>query len=302
MRLHPDPDLLALHALGGQVLDGPDRDHVAACPGCAATVVELAATVRAVRGQVVHGVSSVPVPAHVWQAISSELGLDPTVRPASVGPTRVPAPAPPDADADEDEDVDVDETSAPRPASTVVDLRTRRRPAPDQSLDQRPRRHRVGLRVLAVAAAGLTVGAVGSALLLSRPTGSGTPATTVLAAAELEAFGAGEGTDVGGWARLAGTGDDDGDRVLQVRLDDLPAMDDEYVEAWLIDPGTGEMVSLGPVDATGAGEGTGALSADLTVPRGLDVGVYAVVDVSAEPRDDDPAHSGVSLVRGTLDT
>ena len=298
MRLHPDPDLLALHALGGRVLDGPDRDHVAACPGCAATVVELAATVRAVRGQVVHGVSSVPVPARVWQAISSELGLDPSVRPASVGPTRVPAPARPDVD------VDVDGTCAPRPASTVVDLGTRRRPAPDQPLDQpldrRPRRHRVGLGVLAVAAAGLTVGAVGSALLLSRPTGTGTPVTTVLAAAELQAFGAGEGTDAGGWARLAGTGDDGG-RVLQVRLDDLPAMDDEYVEAWLIDPGTGEMVSLGPVDASGAGEGTGALTADLTVPRGLDVGVYAVVDVSAEPRDDDPAHSGVSLVRGTLD-
>jgi hypothetical protein len=32
----------------------------------------------------------------------------------------------------------------------------------------------------------------------------------------------------------------------------------------------------------------------------VDVGEYPVVDVSIEPTDGDPAHSGNSVVRGTL--
>lgn len=47
-----------------------------------------------------------------------------------------------------------------------------------------------------------------------------------------------------------------------------------------------------------------ALQADtvrLTVPDGLDADAYSVVDVSIQPYDGDPAHSGDSLLRGTLD-
>ena len=36
------------------------------------------------------------------------------------------------------------------------------------------------------------------------------------------------------------------------------------------------------------------------LPAQVDVGEFPVVDVSIEPADGDPAHSGDSVVRGTL--
>lgn len=93
-----------------------------------------------------------------------------------------------------------------------------------------------------------------------------------------------------------GAGDDQW--VLQVRPDRLPDHGDDSIETWLIAPGTGAMVSLGPVPT----QGLGAATVELTVPRGLDVGTFTLVDVSAEPLDGDPTHSGASLARGSLST
>jgi hypothetical protein len=39
-----------------------------------------------------------------------------------------------------------------------------------------------------------------------------------------------------------------------------------------------------------------------TIPVGLDPDDFALVDVSAEPFDGDPAHSGDSILRGELGT
>jgi hypothetical protein len=169
---------------------------------------------------------------------------------------------------------------------------------PPTDLDAR-RGRRPGLHLIAAAAAaGLVVGGAGTAALVVRP--DERPAVSepvVLAAAELEAFDAGEGTAVQGSAQLAAVdGAGSGDRVLQVRVDDLPDTGDGFFEAWLIDPDTGALVSLGPV-RTGD---PGRVTAELAVPRGLDVDAYDVVDLSAEPLDGDPTHSGVSLARGTL--
>jgi hypothetical protein len=66
-----------------------------------------------------------------------------------------------------------------------------------------------------------------------------------------------------------------------------------FLEAWLVDPVGGGMVALGVVDGT---RGT------FTVPPSLNRSKYDEVDVSREPFDGDPAHSGVSLARGTLPT
>ena len=53
------------------------------------------------------------------------------------------------------------------------------------------------------------------------------------------------------------------------------------------------MVSLGIL----AGD-----SGIFAVPRGLDLADYPVVDVSFEPLDGQPAHSGESIARGILPT
>ena len=39
----------------------------------------------------------------------------------------------------------------------------------------------------------------------------------------------------------------------------------------------------------------------LALPEGLDLAEYPIVDVSLEPLDGDPTHSGVSVARGELE-
>ncbi|HEX5366505.1 MAG TPA: anti-sigma factor [Acidimicrobiales bacterium] len=59
---------------------------------------------------------------------------------------------------------------------------------------------------------------------------------------------------------------------------------------WLIDEDVRGMVSLGPSRPDGR----------YAVPSGVDAGRFPVVDVSLEPPDGDPTHSGTSVLRGTL--
>ena len=70
--------------------------------------------------------------------------------------------------------------------------------------------------------------------------------------------------------------------------DALPS--EEPVELWLIKPDLSDMVSLGLVQADGT----------FAVPDGFDVSEYSVVDLSIEPNDGDPTHSGRSILRGQL--
>lgn len=356
MRPHPDVDLLALHALGEPVLDDTDRSHLQTCQTCSTTVEALSHTVRTVRGDrdetltpdlAERSRGAGTVPPHVWQGIASELGLAESVRPASVGPSIVPARSgAPSTDvpaahpgvgglpASRDPQRSVDplnglrsasgaasggpgapSPSSPAPSSPVPSSPVPSGPVPAEAAGHgrvggRPTRRsrlRRAAPLLAVAAAGLAVGVAGSAVVGSLDGGDAPADPQVLAAADLEAFGRVEGTSVTGAARLEtrpaegvdGAGAADGTRVLQVWLDELPDTGaDGFLEAWLIDPVTGSMVSLGPVD-TGSG---GAATVELTVPSGLDVSTYALVDVSAEPLDGDPTHSGDSLLRGTLGT
>jgi hypothetical protein len=83
----------------------------------------------------------------------------------------------------------------------------------------------------------------------------------------------------------------DGTRELVVTLegDDGVA---GYREVWLIDRDVTRLYSLGVLEGS---DGT------FTLPADLDLGEYPVVDVSDEPFDGDPAHSGDSIIRGLLD-
>ena len=81
------------------------------------------------------------------------------------------------------------------------------------------------------------------------------------------------------------------DDSLQLRVEteglDTP---DGYFEVWLIDPSVTELVSLGPLRADG----------DYDVPPGVDAAEFPIVDISDEPVDGDPSHSGDSVLRGQL--
>jgi hypothetical protein len=66
-----------------------------------------------------------------------------------------------------------------------------------------------------------------------------------------------------------------------------------YQEVWLIAPDLSRLVSLGVMNSD---------SGTFEVPAGLQLADFPVVDVSDEPLDGNPAHSTVSIVRGTLNS
>ena len=82
----------------------------------------------------------------------------------------------------------------------------------------------------------------------------------------------------------------DGSRELVVRSSSDAAQG--FREVWLLAPDAASMVSLGTMEGT---------EARFELPADLDLSRYPVVDISDEPYDGDPAHSGDSILRGQLD-
>lgn len=142
----------------------------------------------------------------------------------------------------------------------------------------RPRRSRL---LLAAAAAAVVVAAAAGAIALNRDD------DVVLASTTLSTLDTGrpEGT-----AKVVEQGN--GTRVLRIELRTPPPREG-YYEAWLADASAKGMVSMGSVRP-----GT----TSLPVPDDLNLTDWPTVEVSVEPLNGDPAHSGVSLVRGQLDS
>ena len=133
----------------------------------------------------------------------------------------------------------------------------------------------------AAAVAGAVIGAGAVAVLQDDDEGAS------VASAALDPL---EDADASGSARVVERAD--GTRVLEVDLE-APDLDDAYYEVWLLEPDVSGLVPLGTTQA-----GTTVFE----IPAGLDLEQFPVVDVSVEPLDGDPAHSGDSVVRGVLET
>ncbi|MEV0002108.1 anti-sigma factor [Micromonospora sp. NPDC050980] len=169
-----------------------------------------------------------------------------------------------------------------------------RRPAQPGDAADRPaaaNRSRPGRRwprwasTAVTATAAAVIGVAGTAVVLGAGGDEPTPQPTVLASAPLAAFGS-TPKDASGDARVLG------DNQLHLHVANLPNVPG-YYEVWLIDPKTMEMLSVGTL-SNGSGD------ALLPIPSNVDLRTYSVVDVSAEQYDNKPAHSGDSLLRGTL--
>lgn len=135
----------------------------------------------------------------------------------------------------------------------------------------------LGLVAAAALVVGLLAGIAGT-VVLSRPDDP-----RIVAEAELEPF---PGWTASGSARV----EEDSSGAQQIVVD-VSAPGQGLREVWLIDPETSGLISLGLLSGT-----TGAFS----LPADLDLARYSVLDVSQEPDDGDPAHSGDSIVRGAL--
>nr|WP_282447607.1 anti-sigma factor [Micrococcus sp. JXJ CY 30] len=148
--------------------------------------------------------------------------------------------------------------------------------------------------VAAAAAAGLLVGGLGVGLALSgrdgaadgAPVAQPTPAEEVLGDARLDPV-----VQDGTLARAEMRREQDGELRLEVRVPAVPDAEDGYLEVWLRDEAASRMISLGTVSTQ---------DAVLTVPEGVRLAEYPVVDVSHEHFDGDPTHSGTSLWVGEM--
>lgn len=142
------------------------------------------------------------------------------------------------------------------------------------------RRRTIGPLALAAAALlGLLVG-VGATFLAVRDDG-----VDIVSSTDLRRLSDGRQTGDAEILR-AGSG-----RLLELDVLGLPARPDSFYQVWLLDRSGQRLVAVGLLDGD---------RARFTVPPDLDVSDYSVVDVSLEPNDGNPAHSGVSVVRGTL--
>lgn len=93
----------------------------------------------------------------------------------------------------------------------------------------------------------------------------------------------------GGDARLEGDG-----RKIRIRVNGLsPNNPGDFYEAWLMDAKNG-LVSIGSFKVGANG------SAEIDVPVPVDPKAFPVVDISLEPADGAPAHSGKSVLRAEL--
>jgi hypothetical protein len=280
---HVDPDVLALVSLGEPVEDEAARRHLAGCAQCADEVAALSEVVAVGRSSAPGDTLVAPPPA-VWARIRDELGLDPALTPGAApratadddgaGTTTSPTPGTTGGGTSEDRGPG---HVAPGSGGTVSTVVTEPGVAPVVPLRRR------APWVAAAAAAGLVVGGVGGAALMDRVRADA-PAP-VVAEVALD--------PLPGWSA---SGDafveqaSDGTRTLVVTLEG--GVDDGgFREVWLIDEDVTKLVSLGVLDGT---EGR------FSIPAGLDLAEFPVVDVSEEPFDGDPGHSGDSIIRGVL--
>lgn len=84
--------------------------------------------------------------------------------------------------------------------------------------------------------------------------------------------------------------DRDGQLELHLTAAGLDPGDDAFYEVWVIDTEVAGMYSLGPLRADGVYD----------LPPGVDPEAFPIVDVSVEPLDGVPTHSGQSVLRGQL--
>jgi len=273
---HLDAELLSLMALGETPGTDADADHLATCPECAATlrsfqrVADIATLEPA-------GVTLDRPSARTWTAIHQALGLspalaaDPLARPGG----QADQPAAPPAE------VETPSTSDDGLAAAPIPLR------PGGKNRRRPRLW------MAAAAAGIVLGTAAgwtAAGVLGQggtpspaPTQSG-PVARVLAETPLTPLAAHTGSGEAQVEQLP-----DGTRQLTIHLS--AEQTSGYRQVWVGTSDLSGMVSLGVL-----ADGTGTF----TIPTGIDLAQYPVVDISNQAYNGNPAHSDDSVARGKL--
>ena len=257
---HLGSETLALVAMSEAGLSQDERVHLAGCAACARELRALRHTVAA--GRSARTVHLVAPGEHLWSSIHSTLGLSPAV----AAPPRLGEFGSFRRAADAGEAADATSVSDPTPV-------------PDAPRLPRSRRW------LPLAAAAAIVGVVGgSAAGIWWQSPRAPTVVPVLATANLEPQSSWEASGRA-WIEEAG-----GHREVIVHL--VTAGDAVLLrEVWLVTADDSGLLSIGFLNGA-AGR--------FTIPDGIDLAAYPLVEVSAEFEDGDPAHSGDPIVRGEL--
>jgi hypothetical protein len=246
----------------GEEIGPEDSAHLESCEQCLADTAELIEVVTLGR----EAPAELPeVPDRVWAGIQSELGLRRAPDGSDALVLTMPAPRADQPVADQ----------APAPAATVTPLAPRRR-SPMLGLG------------MAAAVGALVGGAVVWAAVDSGASDPQQPQGSIVAQTALDPLTP-EVTQPG-QAKVLDSPDG---QVVRVDATSLPPVDG-YYEVWLIDEQVSGMVALGALPAGSIGT--------FTVPPGVSIEDFPILDISLEPLDGDPAHSKVSLLRGVLET
>ncbi|MBB2986266.1 anti-sigma factor [Terracoccus luteus] len=266
---HPDDSELVDAALAGTSPGDPsDAErvtlaHVAGCDRCRATVDDVRRVADLLRDTTAEDARWLPSPDTVWAAVAARLDS-----PASGGVGGDPEPGLP---------------PATRPTSPTPPTPTRTQPDELAARRERTRSPRLVGWAAGIAAAGLVIGLLTGRALWREPAQT---APTTVAQVTLDTL---DTRQRGGDASVVRTR-----TGVDLTVDTTTPLDagDGYLEVWLINRDLKRMVSVGVL----RGEGT----ASFPITQSLIDQGYTVVDISKEHFDDQPAHSGDSLLRGSL--
>ncbi|SOD72308.1 anti-sigma-K factor rskA [Jatrophihabitans sp. GAS493] len=254
-------DAIVLAAFGER-LSPADADHQSGCLECMQERVSLAGIVTLARNPIEPlGTPDVRPPASVWAGIAAELGLDLNPAQSAAVPVESAAEAVPVATPDSP-------TPIPRSAHRVPLKRSHR-------------------WLLASVAAVALIGAACGGYLLGH---SRTPTKAVAVCATNEAALAQMPDAPAGASGQAAVACSTSGPSLRVTTSKLPLREGFY-EVWLYAPTSGKMVAVGTLGTNGSGA--------FTLPAGVDLREFHVVDVSAQLYNGNPAHAQ-SVLRGPL--
>ncbi|MBK4348575.1 anti-sigma factor [Lacisediminihabitans changchengi] len=268
---HVSPEVIALMALFDPDVSSTDRAHTYACDECRAEFEKLSHVVRLARTTPILDELTAPRPA-VWDRISAAVREDPDAEGTySAGPSA------------ETVVVDAADASGREPDRLEGLRRGEHRVAHRRRSRLGRRRIPLGLASI-VASVALIVGIGGGAAIIGARQ---SPSDTVVAAATLRAFP--DWPRARGEAKVETTAS--GTRQLVVTLTSAPESSGAFREVWIMSASLKKLISLGVL----VGD-----SGRFTMPAEISTGAYPVVDISEEPENGSPAHSGNSIVRGTL--
>ena len=271
---HSDPDILAMMAMGEPDIPLADELHVQECPECLEELNSLVrVTTLARSGSPLEHPLHAPGPA-VWGSISRTLSLATDVMPAPFETTGAVAPgavAP----------VPVAPGAAAHPVPLALPVASR-----SSGRGHRARRRRRFILPLLASALAVVV-VTGTILVATNAFAPKTvaPKPTILAEARLNALPGWSGSF--GEAVIEKTGSQRQVVVTVTESRNAPG----YREVWLISSDLKKLISVGVLAGT---------AGSFTIPNDVNLANYPIVDVSSELPDGNPAHSGDSIVRGTL--